>query len=1066
MSNHKETGEDMIRFFREREKELECLYKVEEILLKEDSDLGDVCRAIAAVMPSAWQYPEVCRVRITIGKEACASPDFQDTPWAMAAAVNVQNVKVGEIRVVYLREMPFVDGASPFLEQERRLLKTISARLGNFMLHQQMHREALERREEMEAEGTGEWRVVLNLLRHTDRALFDAVSEKMLNHLCWSGVEEADRLRERVVPASTAFAEEAERESNVPYKLQPLEVTDDVSDQIFRIAARTFSGEQILAEIRKWIQDDKLSFLLPVGSRNMSLPDMISILRRYRDMAGDGFELSSAARRGITVALIRRFLSSQRSFLERAKRYIDIDDFFEILDRILYMSDTYGQLGGKCAGLFLAQQILKKSYGTDPLFANVKVPRSWYLPSDMLMEFVRYNKLDEVVEQKYKDIRQVRLEYPNVIRTFKGSPFPPEIVSGLSMVLDELEGMPLIIRSSSLLEDSSGAAFSGKYKSLFLANQGTKPERLDALLDAIAEVYASTFGPDPIEYRAERGLLDLNEEMGILIQGVVGTRVGDYFFPAVAGVAFSRNEFRWSPRISREDGLIRMVPGLGTRAVDRVSEDYPVLVAPRQPGLRVNVAPEEIVYYSPRKLDAINLKTGSFETLDVAELVRTYGREMPMLDKLVSIYDGGHLRRPLGMQIDFERDRLAFTFDGLLADPQFVKQVSTILRVLEEKLGTPVDIEFAHDGSDFYLLQCRPQSYSQASAPAPIPQDVCADEIVFTANRYISNGRVPDLTHIVYVDPVKYTEAPNRETLVAVGRAVGRLNKLLPKRQFVLMGPGRWGSRGDIKLGVSVGYSDINNTATLIEIARKKGNYMPDLSFGTHFFQDLVEGQIRYLPLFPDDEGIVFNEQFLQCAPNILADVVPEYAHIADIVRLIDVPSATGGRVLRVLMNAELSEAIGYLAKPQTEEERVELQLPESGRPAAEETWVWRHRMAEFIASQCDAGRFGVVGFYVFGSTKNATAGLGSDIDILIHFRGTEMQRRDLMTWLEGWSLCLDEINYQRTGYRTVGGLLDVHIVTDEDIANKTSFAVKIGAVTDAARPLPTMQPPPEANLT
>ena len=1052
MCSHKEKGEDLARFFRERAKELECLYQIEELLLDDDAKIGNVCRSIVLVMPSGWQYSEICRVKITIRAETFQSPDFIETPWVQKADITIQDLKVGEISVIYIKEMPDADDG-PFLKQEQRLLKTIADRLGNFMLHQQLRQEAEDRLEERERESTGEWRVALNLLHHTDPALFETISEKMLNHLCWSGIEEAERLRQKLAPAGMRFEPGADRESNVPYRLQPFEITDQTSDEIFRVASKTYSNEEILDEIRKWIQDDKLSFLLPLNYRNQSLGEVIGAVRQYRDMVPEGFELSEAARKGVIVSLIRRFLSTQLAYINIAKKYIDIRDFFEILDRIIYTPESHGLLGGKCAGLLLAQQIINKSYGGDPLFSSVKVPKSWYLPSDVLLGFVRFNKLDEVVEQKYKDINQVRLEYPHVIHTFKDSRFPPEIVQGLSMVLDELEGVPLIIRSSSLLEDSLGAAFSGKYKSLFLANQGNKHERLRALLDAIAEVYASTFGPDPIEYRAERGLLDFSEEMGIMIQGVVGTRIGDYFLPAFAGVAFSRNEFRWSPRISREDGLIRMVPGLGTRAVDRVSDDYPVLVAPRQPGLRVNVAPEEVVYYSPKKVDVINLKTNTFETLDAADLVRRHGTEMPMIEKLVSVYDGQHLRRPLGMQIDFERDVLAFTFDGLLSESPFVKQVHAILRLLEEKMGTPVDIEFAHDGKNFYLLQCRPQSYSEESAAAPIPKDVPADRIVFTANRYISNGRVRDITHIVYVDPLKYAELPSRDELVEVGRAVGKLNKLLPKRQFVLMGPGRWGSRGDIKLGVSVTYSDINNTAALIEIARKKGNYMPDLSFGTHFFQDLVEGQIRYIPLFPDDEGIQFNEHFLTGAPNILSEVLPEYAKLAGVVRLIDVPEATNGNVLRVLMNAELSEAIGLLAKPEAAEGQVETRAAETGRPA-EQTWLWRHRMAEHIASQLDPERFGAVGFYVFGSTKNATAGLSSDIDILVHFRGTEKQRDELMLWLNGWSLCLDEINYLRTGYRT-GGLLDVHIVTDEDIANKTSYAVKIGAVTDAARSLP-----------
>lgn len=267
------------------------------------------------------------------------------------------------------------------------------------------------------------------------------------------------------------------------------------------------------------------------------------------------------------------------------------------------------------------------------------------------------------------------------------------------------------------------------------------------------------------------------------------------------------------------------------------------------------------------------------------------------------------------------------------------------------------------------------------------------------------------------------------------------------------MGPGRWGSRGDIKLGVNVTYADISNTAVLIEIARKKGNYMPDLSFGTHFFQDLVEGQIRYLPLYPDDEGIEFNERFLLNAPNLLPDVLKEFDFLADVVRLIDVPKATEGSVLKIFMNAELNEAIGILGEPGSGASPPAERIMEK-QATSDDSWVWRYRMAENIASQLDPVRFGVEGFYLFGSTKNATAGLKSDIDILIHFRGSAEQREDLIVWLDGWSLCLDEMNYLRTGYRT-GGLLDVHIVTDEDIENKTSYSVKIGAVTDAARSLP-----------
>jgi predicted nucleotidyltransferase len=375
------------------------------------------------------------------------------------------------------------------------------------------------------------------------------------------------------------------------------------------------------------------------------------------------------------------------------------------------------------------------------------------------------------------------------------------------------------------------------------------------------------------------------------------------------------------------------------------------------------------------------------------------------------------------------------------------------MRILEEKLGSPVDIEFASDGESFYLLQCRPQSSLESGGPAFIPKNLPKERVVFLANRFISNGSLPDITHIVYVDPESYNSLPSQEAFVSVGRAVGRLNKLLPRRRFILMGPGRWGSRGNIKLGVKVSYSDISNTAALVEIARKKGGALPDLSFGTHFFQDLVEAEIRYIPLYPGEPGTLFQESFLRDSPSIMPRVLPEYAHIANTVRVIDVPEAAGGQVLRVLMNADLDEAIGFLVDPRIEPPAA-LLPKETEKKAAENHWAWRLEMAEHIASKLDPRRFGVQAIYVIGSTKNATAGPQSDIDLLVHFRGTKKQREDMLTWMEGWSLSLDEMNFQKTGLRT-GGILDVHIITDEDIASRTSYAVKIDAVTDAAKPLP-----------
>jgi pyruvate,water dikinase len=642
----------------------------------------------------------------------------------------------------------------------------------------------------------------------------------------------------------------------------------------------------------------------------------------------------------------------------------------------------------------------------------------------------------------------------------KNAKFPPGIVKSLAMALDDFGDNPLIVRSSSLLEDQMGSAFSGKYKSLFLANQGSKKQRLEDLMDAIIEVYSSVFSPDSIKYRCERGLLDFQEEMGIMIQEVVGCRIGPYYMPLFSGVGFSNNEFRWSPRIKREDGLIRLVMGLGTRAVDRLSDDFPVLISPGQPGLRVNTVPEEIKHYAPKKVDVIDLQSNSFRTIEISTLLKEYGVQIPFIQEIVSVNKNDYIGKYSLFDIDFTQDDLIVTFDGLLSDTSFVKQMGLILKTLQEKLGTPVDIEFASDGRDFYLLQCRPQSFSLDSVPAAIPQDIPEKDIVFSANRYISDGSIEDISHIVYVDPDGYNSLQELSQLINIGRAIGQLNSLLPKRRFILMGPGRWGSRGDIKMGVQVSYSDINNTAALIEIARKKSNYIPELSFGTHFFQDLVESNIRYLPLYPDNREIIFNTRFLNHSKNLLAELLPEYADLEEVIKLIDVRQNSGGRVLNITMNADLEQALGYLTQfsghteaGYTEAAYMEKQLqPEQDR-YDDRFWRWRFYMAQRLAEKLDPNYFGVKGVYLIGSTNTGNAGPGSDIDLIIHFEGQEKQRQELLQWLEGWSLCLSEMNYLKTGY-TSEGLLDVHLITDEDIANNSSFAAKIASITDPAHRL------------
>lgn len=915
MRDRSQTSQSMdglIHELRERAKELSTLYKVQELLGDPNLTVDELCHDIVEVLPPGWQYPDVCHARMTYAETIYKTPGYKETPWVQSADIMVQNDTVGQISICYTEERPPSD-EGPFLKEERKLINTIAEQFGFYILHQQL-RQVFQEQQKAEGERKSEWSVILDLLKRTDPGLLMRITRKMINYLDWKGVKEGTQLLDRF---GLSFRRESESDTNRPSQQEAAGNILVASDEVFAIASHYLSLDEILDNIRKWIKEERSGFIVStLVNQSSSLADINLAIERYHLLVDQGIEFNAPREDWFRAAIIRRVLSDQPNFISIARKYIDPGDFSDFMHRVIYPVGSSGKLGGKSAGLFLADQILKHSVHDRELIQGIRTPKTWYITSDTVFYFMSYNNLEDIIEQRYKDLSQVHREYPYIVHLFKNSPLPPEIIKGLLLVLDYFGDVPLIVRSSSLLEDQVGMAFAGKYKSLFIANKGTKEERLAALGDAIAEVYASLFGPDPIEYRFEHELIDHHEEMGIMIQEVIGKQVGHYFLPAFAGVAFSNNEFRWSSRIRREDGFVRLVPGLGTRAVDRLSDDYPVLVSPGHPKLRVNTTTDELIRYSPKKIDLVNLETRTFETVDISSLLKECGREYPLINQLVSNVSQGHLQQSSILGIDFQTGNFVVSFEGLFSRTPFLKQIRAIMQILQEALHYPVDIEFAHDGKDFYLLQCRAQSYGEDNKPAQIPHELPTDKVIFSADRYVSNGYVPNVTHVVYVDPQRYSELADYQGLTAIGRAVSKLNQALPRRRFILMGPGRWGCRGDIKLGVNVTYSDINNTALLVEIARRNNDYIPEPSFGTHFFQDLVEASIHYLPLYPDDPGIIFNEHFLTTQKNILPELLPDFADLSETIRVIDIPASTEGLVLKVLMNADLEKAVAILAKP------------------------------------------------------------------------------------------------------------------------------------------------------
>jgi hypothetical protein len=479
--------------------------------------------------------------------------------------------------------------------------------------------------------------------------------------------------------------------------------------------------------------------------------------------------------------------------------------------------------------------------------------------------------------------------------------------------------VPVIVRSSSQLEDSFGTSFAGKYDSHFCPNQGTRPENLRALTQAIALTYASTLKPDALLYRRSKGLQDYDERMAILIQEVQGERLGKYFLPQGAGVAFSRNLYRWDPKIRREAGFMRLVWGLGTRAVERVGNDYPRLVALSHPLLQPDDSPEAIRGYSQQYVDLIDMEANEFKTLPIHDVLKP---EYPALRYLTQIEEEGYFSSLRGRVRANEIDRLAITYTEYLRRTPFAKTMHSILRLLERDYHSAVDIEFTVQIQDparpqpdirLSLLQCRPQSHLELTRTAQIPPHLTDKEIVFSTQFMVPQGYVPDLRYVIFVVPEGYYSLPTASLRSEVGRQVSLLNGKLPPKSFLCVGPGRWGTVNS-DLGVFVSYSDINHSAALVELSGRGIGPAPEPSLGTHFFQDLMEAQIYPLALFLDRQEVAFNRDFFYNSPNSIQEWLSIGPPLEACIKLICVDSYAPGRHIELVMDDEANQAVAFLS--------------------------------------------------------------------------------------------------------------------------------------------------------
>jgi hypothetical protein len=736
--------------------------------------------------------------------------------------------------------------------------------------------------------------------------LLGEIRKLFLSVLCKRGIVCAESIRQDALREMEALGE--------PVTEQTIgELTDILIDIYF---ARHFTWEDIENYINFARKREAFQSLNEVMNSEGATDRRIrEAVREFCSIPQGSLYIPPGDAMGVRVGLISRFISEQLPFLGVAKHHITIRDMDELMEHIIWNPRRGGRIGGKSAGMFLAYKIILPLLGQrDPEFEKyVRIPESHYFTSGLLTDFLDSNHLVSLHSQKYKSGERIEEEFGQISETINRATFPLDMTAQFRDFLINIGEDPLIIRSSSLLEDNVGYTFSGKYDSVFIANQGDIEIRLSEFISALKLVLTSVFSPRAILYRQDHNLLDFDERMSILVQKVVGRRFRNYFFPAAAGVAFSHNMYAWTPRIVRSDGLLRMVFGLGTRAVDRIGPDYPRMVPLSHPLLRPEAGAEEIRKYSQKLVDVLDIDSRSVRTIPASDLFREI--DHPDLFYIVSVDDEGHLAAPLFKNREIDTARTCITFENLLSKTPLPSLMKGILNRLEKAYGMPVEVEFAWDDGKLYILQCRALATSKLVEKVAVPKDVAPEKVLFTCRSVLFSSAVRDIEYIVYIDPRAYAGLSTLEERLGVGRLVKKINRLLKNKSYALFGPGRWGTN-DVMMGVRVGYEDINHTRVLAEIAMRQFGAAPEPSFGTHFFNDLVEANIVPLAIYPDSPGTVFREEFFLQCPNALASLDPEF-QTGDVARVIDVPSCTKGQYLQVYLSSEEQQGVGFLGFPE-----------------------------------------------------------------------------------------------------------------------------------------------------
>ncbi len=514
----------------------------------------------------------------------------------------------------------------------------------------------------------------------------------------------------------------------------------------------------------------------------------------------------------------------------------------------LFLMTGRGSLGGKARGLAFMSQLLARQFPDNRVGGfEVRFPHTLVITTDAFDDFMAANGLEGFAFEGRDDAL--------LRERFLAARLPEELGRKLRAYIERVR-VPLAVRSSSHLEDSSCQPFAGLYETFMLPNLAADPERRFAeLCQAVKMVYASAYTTSIKRYFQTLKLNMEEEKMAVIVQELVGRRYGSLFYPAISGVAQSFNYYPFA-RMESEDGVAAVGLGFGKMVVE--GGDV-FRFCPRHPGIQPQAAtPQDVIRVSQKQFYALDLDRPNPD-LGFGKGANLCAFDLDRAERDLTLH-------PVGSVISAQDDRIVddlaeegvrvVTFAPVLKRKLFPLGdiLTELLKAGKDSLGTEVEIEFAANADyhprtqpEFYLLQIRPM----ASSREQVAQEIeCLDpqQALCACRRVMGNGVVENVRDIVYCHPDRFDFTQTRR----IAETIGRLNQALmnQQRRYVLIGPGRWGT-GVPSLGMPVNWQQVAGAAVIVETAAPGRPVDP--SQGAHFFHNLASSGIGYFSVLGGD---------------------------------------------------------------------------------------------------------------------------------------------------------------------------------------------------------------------